>query len=156
MTDREPPIPGTLLLHPVVFLSVAVILFNNEFLKVHHPGFWSGKLSDFGLCVFLPVWLFSCVEWATWATDALRGRTFQKAPGGRATAAASCLIAGAYFTALQVSPAFAAFHVHWLSYIVPHWSFAVTPDLSDLIALPLLFVAYALMVRRLRHTSSPL
>lgn len=149
-------LPGSLLWHPAVVLSAAIILLNMSILKVDFPGWWSGKLSDFALCVFLPIWLYSLFEWSTWTIARLRSRRW-RVPTGHLPATLCCAIAGAYFVALQIWPAWADFHVAWLSRLVPGRFFAVTPDLTDLIALPFLSIAYALIVTRKPATqrSSP-
>jgi hypothetical protein len=42
-----------ILLHPIFVVSLAALLFNDHWLKVHHPSWLTGKLSDAaGLVVF--------------------------------------------------------------------------------------------------------
>ena len=61
------PRPGAALLRPLPLAAVAVLLFNDHWLKVYWPGLLSGKLSDVaGLCFFPlfleALWLFAaCV-----------------------------------------------------------------------------------------------
>lgn len=154
MTQQEPPrpVPGDALLHPLVLIAAVVIALNTFYLKPQHPGWWSGKLSDFGLCVFLPVWLHACMEWGSWIAAKVRRHPW--GPLGTPWIFLSLFTAGAYFTALQVLPAFAAFHVRWLSALFPDMPFAVTPDLTDLIALPLLLLPWLILNRRAQSSSS--
>lgn len=60
------PIPGDLLLHPVPIVALAVVIVNDRWLKVHHPGIVSGKLSDFAGLVYFPLFVASAFELARW------------------------------------------------------------------------------------------
>lgn len=142
----ESAVPGETLFHPLVLGAAALIFFNSFWLKVHHPGWWSGKLSDVGLCIFLPVWLFALMEWGSWFLARLQGRAWQ--PLGQKSAMVACVVAGGYFTALQVIPGFSDFHIWWLGLIFSGTSFVVTPDWTDLITLPFLAAAYWVMRNR--------
>lgn len=140
-TPKANKIPGQTLLHPLPLAAALLIVFNDFYLKIYHPGWISGKLSDFGLCIFLPVWLYALAQWATFARDRLLRRPWRPLPSGH-LATASCFIAGAYFTALQLSQLWADLHVTMLGHLVPSRSFVVTPDISDLIALTMLPLAW--------------
>lgn len=146
-TGTTDAIPGELLWHPVSLAAVALIVFNNVVLKVHYPGWLSGKLSDVGICVFAPLWLHALAEWSTYLVSRVRSRPWNGLSSH--TAAIGCTaIPGAYFAAMQLSPLVAEFHVAWLSMLVPTWDFQVTPDPTDLLALPFLLVAYGLIRQR--------
>lgn len=147
VSQSRHPIPGELLWHPLVLSAAVVIAINTFYLKVHYPGWWSGKLSDFGLCLFLPVWLFALFEWVTFARSRIRGTPWRPRSSNR-VALVCCAMAGAYFSALQLWPFWADFHVAWLSLLVSGTYFEVTPDPTDLLALPFLAPAYLLVRRR--------
>jgi hypothetical protein len=54
--------PGAALLHPLAPLSLLLLLFNDHWLKHHHPGVLSGKLSDFAAMFLMPVLLHAVFE----------------------------------------------------------------------------------------------
>ncbi len=60
MNDRRAP--GTALLHPAFALSLFVLIVNDHWLKHAHPGWWSGKLSDFAAVLILPLFLQALFE----------------------------------------------------------------------------------------------
>jgi hypothetical protein len=45
------------LLHPVALVSIALLLVNDHYLKLHHPSWLTGKLSDAAGLVFFPLLL---------------------------------------------------------------------------------------------------
>ncbi|MFU8802342.1 MAG: hypothetical protein ACNA8W_00895 [Bradymonadaceae bacterium] len=139
--------PGRKLLHPLPLAAALLIACNDFYLKIHHAGWWSGKLSDFGLMIFLPIWLYALMEWAYWL--ALR-----RSPPARLFASVSCGVAGGYFAALQLWEPWARFHVAALEMIVPSMSFVVTPDVTDLIALLMLPVAWVYLRGVAPHQSA--
>lgn len=134
MSTRD--LPGSKLLGWPNCLAAAVILVNDIWLKWDHSGWLSGKLSDFGICFFLPVWLYSSGEFVLWVTRldrSLEPRFW--------LIASSCLVSGAYFSALQLSGAFAEWHVRTLEGLFG-MRFVVTPDPTDLITLVMLPLAW--------------
>ncbi len=54
--------PGSLIIHPVALLSLALLLLNDHYLKEHFGGPVTGKLSDAAGIVFFPVLLVSLCE----------------------------------------------------------------------------------------------
>ncbi len=56
---------GDRLLHPVALAAVALMAFNDHFMKVHQPGVLSGKLSDVAGLVVLSLTLFAIAEVAS-------------------------------------------------------------------------------------------
>jgi hypothetical protein len=54
--------PGAALLHPLAGLCLVTLLTNDHWLKHAHPGFLSGKLSDFAAVFLLPVLLHALFE----------------------------------------------------------------------------------------------
>jgi hypothetical protein len=55
---------GGALLHPVMLLSLVVLVVNDHVIKHCWPGVLSGKLSDFAVMVLLPLFLHGLVELA--------------------------------------------------------------------------------------------
>lgn len=55
---------GGALLHPVMLLSLVVLVVNDHVIKRHWPGVLSGKLSDFAVMVLLPLFLHGVAELA--------------------------------------------------------------------------------------------
>lgn len=58
------PAAGGALLHPLMLLSLVVLVVNDHVIKHHWPGVLSGKLSDFAVMVLLPLFLHGLVELA--------------------------------------------------------------------------------------------
>jgi len=144
--------PGLALLHPAPAVAFALVVLNDLWLKPHHPGWLSGKLSDLGLCFLLPVFLVALWEWGAWGLYRLRGRGLWRA--GAAVNGGACLLAAGYFAALQLWSGAAVLHVTVLHRLVPGRGFAVTPDPSDLMALIIVPVAFFHLYRRRRQESS--
>ncbi len=133
-------VPGSFLLHPFPALAAGVMALNLLYLKPNHPGWWSGKLSDFAICFFLPVVILAMLEWGVW----LFGR---KRPANLAMVAAACIITALYFSALQLVLPVAEMHVAVLSFVVSERRFQVTPDPTDLFALPMAVLAFFWLTR---------
>jgi hypothetical protein len=139
---RPRPIPGEFLLRPEPLAAAALIALNDFWLKPRHPGVLSGKLSDVGLCFLFPVLVAAVVEWV------LRLATLRIAfaPRRGVYVLSSCL-AAAYFILIKAFPWGAQLHVQMLSWLFPSRSFAATADPTDLLCLPLVFVAYRFLVK---------
>jgi hypothetical protein len=132
--------PGGALLRWPPAAAALLIAVNDLYLKPQHPGWWSGKLSDFGLCFFAPVWMFTVWECVTWLLARARRRPWL--PPGAVAAALSCGAVGAWLSALQLWPAAARFHVEALGWAFGR-RFVVTPDPTDLLALAVLPLTFA-------------
>lgn len=134
-------VPGRALLHPLPAAACLLIACNDIWLRRHAPGFWSGKLSDVGICVLLPVLLVALWEWPAWLFARIRGRTWE--PAGRTAHVGAACLAASYYAALELWPAFGLFHAWWLNHLIPWWRFRPgTADPTDLVAL--VFVPVAL------------
>lgn len=123
--------PGAALLTPVAIASALLVAWNDLWLKRHAPGLVSGKLSDVGLCVFLPLFIAAALEWL----GLLAGRRVR-------ARSSACAIAAAYFTLIKVWPVATHAHVAWLSVLVPSWHFRATTDPTDLLCLPAMVIAW--------------
>lgn len=134
------PHPGGALLHPLPAFAALLILWNDFWLRAHHPGFWSGKLSDLGICFLFPILLAATGELLTWCWARVRRRAW--APPGLAFHLCACLFAAAYYSALELSPQAGLLHELWLGAVfgpLTGRSFrAGTADPTDLMALVLI------------------
>ena len=57
--------PGDRLLHPIALAALALMAFNDHWMKVHQPGVLSGKLSDVAGLPVLALTLFALAEVAS-------------------------------------------------------------------------------------------
>ncbi len=102
------PVPGGFLLAPLPMLGAALIAFNVFWLRRHHPGALSGKLSDLGINILLPMVIAAAWDWLRFALSWLRGHAF--VPAGRLQFIVAALISATYFTLLKTWPPFTEFH----------------------------------------------
>jgi hypothetical protein len=133
------------LVHPVPLTALAVLLVNDHVLKPLHPGWLSGKLSDFAVMVLLPFLLL-----AAWDVVRIVRPAFP--PAGPRMAVAGVVVSIVVFTAIELSPLGAELYRWGLG--GAQWPFralaalitsqplprlapvALTSDVSDLLALP--------------------
>jgi hypothetical protein len=150
-------VPGDGLLHPLVLAAIGLLLVNDHVLKAAWPGLVTGKLSDFAGLLFFPLFLQAAAE----VGGALAGRPL--VANQRVLAVAIAATAAA-FIAIQLWPvaaeayAVSLGHLQWLAGLLPSTlagapigsptRVLVTADPSDLLALPMLLVAYRLGLRR--------
>jgi hypothetical protein len=138
----------------MAFGSAALVVFNDLWLKRHHPGVWSGKLSDVGLCVFLPLFIAAALEYGAlgWARVTRRPSALPRVD------LLACAVAVVYFTAIKAWPAATHAHVAWLSALVPRWRFRAVTDPTDLLCLPAVVLAWRTLrsgVERPRRPEPP-
>ena len=133
----------SVLLGPAALASAALVVGNDVWLKRAHPGLVSGKLSDVGLCILLPLVLLAALE---------------EVPGRRARARTRHLVALAvalgYFVLVKTVPAATHLHVAALGALVPGVRFRAVTDPTDLVCLPAAFVALRTMRARDRAQGS--
>ena len=122
---RRESAPGDVLLGFWPLAAGLLVLGNDLWLKIHHPGRLSGKLSDLGLCFLFPVFLLALAEWGRFVV----GRGLCRGPGWILTV---CGVGAGYFAGLQLVPEVARLHVWALSTLFPWEGFVVTPDVGDL------------------------
>jgi hypothetical protein len=133
-------VPGAALLSPIAFASALLVLWNDLWLKRQHPGLLSGKLSDIGLCVFLPLLLAAVLEWADEVRVIIqRGATLL--PSLQVHGAA-CALTVVYFVAIKCWPQATQAHVAWLTALGPGWRFRAVTDPTDLFCLPAVLLAW--------------
>jgi len=142
-------VPGAALLGIWPAVAVAALAFNVFYLRRHHRGLVSGKLSDFAINFLLPIALVSAAEWILAFLRLFRARVDPRlGPRGIGLA---CLVSASYFTLLKAWPPFTLVHRALLSSLdIPFGggrSFRNLADPTDLIALVTVPLA-ALYLRR--------
>lgn len=155
-TESQPVI-GEALLHPIAVLSVAVLLLNDHWLKARFPGFVTGKLSDLAGMVFFPLLLLTLFDAVS--------RMIRNRSGLHHRALLLCVaMTGLVFVAVKTTDVGAESFRHlwaimqWPARaiaahrIVPIGRVRLVQDTTDLIALPLLVVAYGVGRRAISHT----
>ena len=126
--------------HPASLASIGVLLLNDHVLKAAFGTWWTGKLSDVAGLVFAPALLAVGA-----ALLAPRARP-------RALAAATIATTGAAFAVVKATAAGAAAASATLSTLAG--PSVVRPDLTDLLALPALALAYLAFRASLRHRAA--
>lgn len=147
------------LTHPIPVLAIGVLLLNDHWLKSEwgHP--LTGKLSDVAGLLFFPLLLVALVEVSQAASRHYRGPS-------RRLLMAAVVATGVVFALVQVFPPMTEVYRVTLAALqrpavalevfLDTGGFAampqvtVTPDASDLLALPALAVAYAIGLRGVR------
>jgi hypothetical protein len=137
---------STLVVHPLPCLAGILILFNAIYLRPHHAGFWSGKLSDVGICFLLPVLL--AASWMLFAKVIHWLIPERHLTRPRPIALLSCLVAGGYFSALNLIPGFPHFHETMMSFVVEA-PIKPTMDVTDLFCLVFTVGAYFFIYRKI-------
>jgi len=150
---------GAYLLHPVVWLAIAVLVINDHVLKALVPGWVTGKLSDVAGLIFFPLILAGLVDLGAHTL----GRDLS-ATTRRRLATVAALATGVVFAGIQLWPAMADLYLDALSLL--QWPYHAvaravhgeplpalvrpmhTADPSDLIALPALVVPLWIARRR--------
>lgn len=122
------------LAHPVNLIAIGLILFNTLFLQVHSPSWLSGKLSDLGWMIVLPLVVINLLSLIP---------LFRKT---RLTPLVAVFLVGLLFALLKVSP-----HVNLLarqSFAAAFgWPLKLALDPSDLLVLPALLIPILLSRR---------
>jgi hypothetical protein len=126
----DPGVPGEVLLGWLPAIGGLCIALNAFWLRLSGPGWLSGKLSDVGICLLLPVLLFAGAQWVAWAVRwprAWRART-------PLAAAFACFAAGGLFAAIEIWPPAERLYVLAFEAL---FGLATRPtrDASDLLAL---------------------
>ena len=147
-------VAGDGLLNVFALGAVVVLIINDHFLKAAWPGVVTGKVSDFAGLLFFPLFLQGAVE----VISSLLGRW--RGPSERVLLVAVALT-GVVFTSIKTLPmanelaagmlGLAQFLVGQLtaSASVPHAA-SIALDPRDLVALPMLALAYVIGRRRIQ------
>ncbi len=141
-------LPAGEFLHPVPLLAVIVLMVNDHWLKGAGvvPAQITGKLSDFAGLLFFPLLVTSLSDVAAQALSGLL-RTRWNFTLTRAKLVVACAATGALFTAIKLSARAADAVAGMLSAI--SFESAIVADPTDLVALPMLGVAYWLGTREI-------
>lgn len=134
-----------LLLSPASVLSIAVLALNDHVLKTHTPGFITGKLSDFAGLYFFPFFVFALAALVRPTAGTTRCLGF------------ACRATALLFVAINVSEAASDTYEQLVAGI---WQLLQAPrrvhhvaDMEDLIALPMVALAYVAGRSQLSRTS---
>ncbi len=127
--------------HPWCILALFSLVVNDHLLKSHAlvPGWLSGKLSDFAGLFYFPLLLGALSHFVL---RAWRGECCRLSPW---LMALFCGATGVVFSLLQLSVWFSGWYGAWHAWMNGLWpgkAISITPDPSDLIALPMLVLAY--------------
>jgi hypothetical protein len=158
------PAPGGALLHPVTLSALCTLALNDQVLKHMYPSWLTGKLSDVAGVVLLPVFLHALCELAA---ARIWRKPFSAADSDRWLLA--CVVTSLLAFALPEiwRPAelvyryglgaarwpFRALAALWSSQALPNLRpVRATADVTDLLALPMGFVAFAVGRRGPRPT----
>lgn len=137
LTEPGDPFPGRALVHPRGLLAAAALAFNVFWLRRHHPGLISGKLSDFAINFLLPVFVAAACEWALALGRACRF-TDRRTLSLRGVVVV-CGLCASYFALLKTWPRFTDVHRTLLGFLdLPfggHRRFRNLADPTDLVAL---------------------
>jgi hypothetical protein len=120
------------------YAAVGLFALNNHFLKFHYHNWLTGKLSDFAACFFLP--LFISAVLALFVKWPLRRRVLIGA-----------IVTVLIFSVVKLSPSASSILNNLLSFITLSFGFGGsnnTTDVTDLIALPMVGVAYYFAAKR--------
>lgn len=157
------PIAGDGLLHPVVVGAILVLLLNDQVLKRAWPGIVTGKLSDVAGLVFAPLLVVAAAELLAGSVGRWRG------PSGRLLTGAVVAV-GLGFAAVKLVPEAEAIWelalgaVQWPGSALadllagrglpPIRAVISTPDATDLVAIPAVWLAHAIGLGRVRRAST--
>lgn len=132
--------PGRWLLRPAPAVAALVVAVNAFALQPYWPGIISGILGDLGTCFLFPLLLVASWEWLAWLVALATGRPWR--PSSRRVHLALCLLAATYYTLLELSVDFGTLHAAVMSWLTGGRRVTVTRDLADLLALPLVALAW--------------
>jgi len=143
LLGRRPPVD--LLLHPMTLGGLALMIFNDGWLRGAHPGWLTGKLSDVAAVLAYPGLLAALWSLGAMAVDRMvsriapgRGVDYSLRP---AVLLAACAVTGTILAGINLSPAFRDGYLTFLGALDLFGWFCplhYTMDPSDLLALLML------------------
>lgn len=158
-------VPGSLLFHPIVLLSVFVLIVNDHYWKFSHTSAFTGKISDLTGLIFFPLLFISIIELVRYT---FRSKSWQLSMKASTLILFTTLIG---FTLVKtIQPITVAYSdtlnfIAWLPSASFHWLVGdekvpiinriVLTDKTDLIALPGLLISYYLLNRRANVQKCP-
>lgn len=150
---------GAYLLHPAVVIAIAVLVVNDHWLKHAIPSWLTGKLSDAAGMVFFPLIAAGLVD-----LGSLLFRRELSESARRTWVTAWVIATGVVFASIQLSELCGDIYRHGLGAIqwpvhaliaaarghglAPLAPVEHTPDPTDLVALPFLFIPWWIAHRR--------
>jgi hypothetical protein len=160
---RRRPIPGDGLLHPLVLAAILVLLVNDQVLKPLWPGLLTGKLSDVAGLLFAPLLIVAVAE-------LIAGRAGRWRGPSRRWLGVAVAATGLGFAAIELVPQAEAIWkvalgvIQWpISAIAdlfagrplpPIRPVGATADATDLVALPVVWLAHAIGLRRVEAVAA--
>ena len=123
--------------------AVALFALNNWVLKQRFPGWVTGKLSDVLVCFFLPLYIAALLRWCSGLGASVRIKAGLALTAALLVAVKSSWLASDLLNAI-VQPLSARLGLHTRPNLA---------DASDLIALPVLWLAFAFFASRSSRTS---
>ena len=143
MTSKRLPAAGDVLLSPVLLCALLLLVINDHLLKTAWPGWWTGKLSDFAGALFFPLFIQASGELSLRAVGRFKEPSRTLLFGGIG-------ITAILFLATELSSFGVALVTNVASLAEPMFrgSPQLTRDLSDLLALVMLFFAYQIGMAR--------
>ena len=163
MTSHRPT-PADGMLHPLVLCAVALLLINDHILKAASPGLITGKLSDLAGMAFFPVvlvslWELSLAVVGRWTGPRLRAAVVAVGLTGAVFALVKTTSLGARAFGQAVTIGQWLLHVPSAvlsgSFGIPGPPATVVVDPYDLVALPGLLLALAVLWRRVKRAQDP-
>jgi len=161
--ERGRAVAGDGLLHPVVVGAILVLLVNDQILKRAWPGVVTGKLSDVAGLVFAPLFVVAVAEviasaLGRWRAPSRRWLTLAVAAVGLGFAAVKLVPAaeGLWEASLGIVqwPVSAIGDLLAGRAVPPIRPVVATPDATDLVAIPAVWLAHAIGLGRVRRTWS--
>lgn len=146
-TAEDPVLPLTLLVRPLPLLALIVLGLNDHWWKGSGivPGVLTGKISDVAGLLYFPLLLVTLFNGLGWVSARLLKRPLRWASPSVRQVTVACLATGVFFAGVQTVPGVKEFYSRttaWLTF----WSDApfakVTMDPTDLVALPVLLLAW--------------
>lgn len=158
-------VPGSILFHPVVLISILVLIVNDHYLKFNHTSTLTGKLSDFVGLIFFPLLAISIIELVRYTFRSKSWQLSMKASN------AILLITLIGFTLIKTFQPFTNLYskilnfIAWLPIAIFHWivkgdklsmtNRIVLTDRTDLITLFALLISYYILSRRISTNLQP-
>ncbi|MEE4195158.1 MAG: hypothetical protein V2J07_08170 [Anaerolineae bacterium] len=124
------------LAHPFSLLSMAVLFFNDYYLRIVRPSWLTGKLGDFAWLFFFPIFLTALLVWVL-PRKWLKGTTPILIGIG---------ITAVVFTLGKTVPSFLQVIIDSIEFFMP-WQVGWVIDPTDLIALPIMALTLLLWVK---------
>jgi hypothetical protein len=128
---------------PIILISIMVLLINDHILKIVMPSWITGKLSDFAGLFFFPFLLAAVLAFPL---EALGGKP-------RPIFGLACIFTGLWFSLMKTVLPINALTETFASWLVNAQA-QIVMDVTDLIALPMIWLAWMLWVKLEQKSSN--